>query len=70
MTRLDGPLKREIDIRGKAHVVTLTPEGFKLTQKGRRIGLQIAWADLVSGDAAMAAALNASLAPESGKAKD
>ena len=70
MTRLEGPLKREIDIRGKAHVVTLTPEGFKLTQKGRRIGLQITWADLVSGDAAMAAALNASLAPESGKAKD
>ena len=70
MTRLEGPLKREIDIRGKAHVVTLTPQGFKLTQKGRRIGLQLTWADLVSGDAAMAAALNASLAPESGTAKD
>ena len=62
MTRLDGPLKREIDIRGNAHVITLTPGGFKLTRKGRRLGLQIAWEDLVSGDAAMAAALNASLA--------
>lgn len=62
MTRLDGPLKREIDIRGNAHVITLTPDGFKLTRKGRRLGLQIAWEDLVSGDAAMAAALNASLA--------
>lgn len=62
MTRLEGPLRRELTIEGRPHVVTLTPEGFKLTEKGRRIGLEIAWQDLVSGDAAMAAALNASLA--------
>jgi hypothetical protein len=61
MTRLQGSLRRELDIKGQPHVVTLTPEGFKLTEKGRRIGLEISWDDLVSGDAAMAAALNASL---------
>lgn len=62
MTKLEGPLRRELSIKGLPHVITLTPDGFKLTQKGRRLGLEIAWTDLVSGDAAMAAALNASLA--------
>jgi hypothetical protein len=61
MTRLDKPLKRELKIKGKPHVLTLDAKGFKLTQKGRRKGIEIAWVSLVSGDAAMAVALNASL---------
>jgi hypothetical protein len=60
-TRLDGPLKREIAIRGEAYTLTLTPTGFVLALKGRRKGLELAWADLVSGEAALATALNASL---------
>jgi hypothetical protein len=32
-----------------------------LARKGRRKGLEIRWADLVSGEAALATALNASL---------
>jgi hypothetical protein len=62
MTSLDKPLKREIKVKGKPFVVTLSPEGLKVTAKGRRKGLELAWVDLLSGDAAMAAALNASLA--------
>ena len=65
MTKLDGQLKREISIKGQPFVVTLTATGFKLTAKGRRNGLELVWADLISGDAAMATALNASLAPAS-----
>ncbi len=61
MTRLDKPLKRELKIKGKPHVLTVDPDGFKLTKKGRRKGIEIRWADLVSGDAAMSVALNASL---------
>ncbi|MDF3021632.1 MAG: hypothetical protein K0Q92_2935 [Steroidobacteraceae bacterium] len=61
MTRLDKPLRREIRIKGKPHVLTLDPNGFKLTKKGRRKGIEIEWDALASGDAAMAAALNASL---------
>jgi hypothetical protein len=61
MTRLDKPLKRELKIKGKPHVLTLDAKGFKLTQKGRRKGIEIEWTALVSGDAAMAVALNASL---------
>jgi len=61
MTRLDKPLKREVKIKGKPHVLTIDPAGFKLTRKGRRKGIEIDWVSLANGDAAMAAALNASL---------
>ena len=60
-TRLDGTLKRELTIRGVAYTLSLSTTGFVLALKGRRNGLEIAWADLVSGDAALATALNASL---------
>lgn len=60
-TKLDKSLKREIDIDGKPYILTLSPEGMKLVPKGRRNGLEISWKDLVSGDAALATALNASL---------
>lgn len=60
-TKLEKALKREIDVDGKPYMLTLTPEGMKLVPKGRRNGLEIAWKDLVSGDAALATALNASL---------
>jgi hypothetical protein len=61
MTKLDKPLKRELKVKRNAYVLTIDPDGFRLTRKGRRKGVQIAWKDLVSGDAAMTAALNASL---------
>ena len=60
-TKLAKPLKREIDIEGKPYVLTLTPEGLKLTEKGKRKGQELAWKALVSGEASLAAALNASL---------
>jgi len=60
-TRLEKPLKREIDIGGKPFVLTVTTEGFKLVPKRRRKGIEITWESLVSGDAAMAVALRASL---------
>jgi hypothetical protein len=60
-TKLEGNLRREIAIGGAPYTVTLSPTGFTLVVKGRRKGLEIAWADLVSGDAALATALNKSL---------
>ena len=62
MTKLDHPLKRELTIGGKAYVLTISGDGLKLVPKGRRKGRELAWRDLVSGDAALAIALNASLA--------
>ena len=61
MTRLDKALKRELRVGKQAYVLTIDPDGFKLAKKGRRKGIDISWKALVSGDAAMAVALNASL---------
>jgi hypothetical protein len=60
-TKLDKPLKREVRVDGKPYVLTIDPEGLKLVPKGKRKGQQLSWDALVSGEAALAAALNASL---------
>jgi hypothetical protein len=41
--------------------VTLSPDGVRLTEKGRRKGHELRWEDWASGGAALAVALNASL---------
>jgi hypothetical protein len=60
-TVLNKTLKRELHVGGQAYVVTLTPLNLKVTLKGKRKGLELAWEDLVNGDAALARALNASV---------
>jgi hypothetical protein len=60
-TKLERPLRREIDIDGEAFTLVIAPAGLKLTSKGKRKGVELAWKDLVNGQAAMAAALNASV---------
>jgi len=60
-TKLDKPLKREIEVAGKPYMLTIAPEGLKLVPKGKRKGQELSWDALVSGEAALAAALNASL---------
>jgi len=61
MTPLDKPLRREVQIGDESYTLTLDPEGLTLVRKGHRKGLDLRWVDLVSGDAALAAALQASL---------
>lgn len=60
-TKLDKALKRELDVNGAAYILTISPQGLKLVPKGKRKGQELSWKDLVSGEAALAAALNASL---------
>jgi hypothetical protein len=60
-TKLDRPLKRELGVDGQPFMLTITPEGLKLVPKGKRRGLELSWKSLVSGEAALASALNASL---------
>lgn len=67
MTRLDKPLKRELKVGKEAFVLTVDPDGFKLTKKGRRKGIEIGWKSLLSGEAAMAVALRASLGAPSAR---
>ena len=61
MTPLDKPLRREVRIDGQPYTLTIDPEGLKLVPKGKRKGLELKWTELVSGDAALAVALRASL---------
>lgn len=61
-TKLEKPLKRELSIGGDPYTLTISPVGLHLVSKGRRKGQELRWVDLVSGEAALATALNASLA--------
>ncbi|KRG43716.1 hypothetical protein ARC20_09805 [Stenotrophomonas panacihumi] len=61
MTPLDKPLRRELQVEGRAYTLTVDPEGLKLVEKGHRKGVALAWVDLLNGDAALAAALQASV---------
>jgi hypothetical protein len=58
-TKLNSSFKRELDVNGEKYTLTLSPDGFKLVQKGKRKGVELQWAALVSGEAALATALNA-----------
>jgi len=60
-TRLEKTIKRELTLKGQPYIVAISPEGLKLTLKGRRKGLELKWEALASGDAALAVALNASV---------
>jgi hypothetical protein len=60
-TKLEGPLKREVEVQGTAYTLTLTPDGLSLVRKGKRKGIELTWQSLVDGDAALAAGLRASL---------
>ena len=62
MTPLAGPLKRALDLDGVAYTLTLDADGLRLVEKGKRKGLELGWRELVNGDAALASALQASLA--------
>ena len=61
-TKLTSAFKRELDINGEKYTLTVTPEGFRLVLKGKRKGVELSWGQIVNGEAALATALNASLA--------
>jgi hypothetical protein len=58
-TKLQQAFKRELDLNGEKFTLTVSPEGFKLVQKGKRKGIELTWASIIGGDAALATALNA-----------
>ncbi|HEX8906827.1 MAG TPA: hypothetical protein VF771_18395 [Longimicrobiaceae bacterium] len=60
-TKLEKELKREVEVGGEPYVLTITPDGLKLVPKGKRKGVELAWTDIVSGSAALATALQASV---------
>jgi hypothetical protein len=60
MTPLQKTLKRLVPINGRDYVIAISPQGLKLAPKGKRRGIELQWEALVSGEAALAAALQAS----------
>jgi hypothetical protein len=54
-TKLNKVLKREIEVEGKPYMVTLSPEGLKLTEKGKRLGREHSWKELLGEAAATSA---------------
>ena len=60
-TRLDKPLKREVDIDGRPYTVTISPDGVTVVEKGKRLGQELAWRDIVNGDARLRRDLTISL---------
>ncbi|PPT96575.1 hypothetical protein [Xanthomonas arboricola] len=61
MTPLDKPLRRQLPIGELAYTLIIDPQGLRLVEKGRRKGVALRWDELVTGDAALARALQASL---------
>ena len=70
MTPLHSTLKRALTIDGREYVLTLTQATLKLTLKGKRNGVELSWAQLVNGEAALAVALHASLGAFASNPKD
>jgi hypothetical protein len=64
MTPLAGPLRRQLDLDGVAYTLVLDPAGLRLVEKGKRKGVELRWRELLNGDAALASALRASIAPQ------
>ena len=50
-TKLNKQLKREIEVDGKPYMITLSPEGVKLTEKGKRLGREHTWKELLGAGA-------------------
>jgi hypothetical protein len=61
-TQLEKELKRSIEVDGVAYTVIIDPNGLRIVGKGRRKPeVEVTWRDLVSGEAALATALRASV---------
>jgi hypothetical protein len=60
-TKLNSAFKRELEVNGEKYTLTVSPEGLKLVLKGKRKGIELSWASLVGGEAALATALNATI---------
>jgi hypothetical protein len=60
-TKLDKPIRRELDHAGVLYTVTVSPDGIRVVEKGKRKGRELSWASIISGDAELTEALRISL---------
>jgi hypothetical protein len=59
-TKLEKTIKRELEHKGKLYTITISPEGVKAVEKGKRLGQELSWDTLITGDASLRADLNVS----------
>jgi hypothetical protein len=59
--KLDKTIKRELEVEGKTYTIAISPDGVKVTEKGRRNGPEISWRAIIGGDASLAGDLKASV---------
>jgi hypothetical protein len=59
--KLEKTIKRELEMDGRSYTVAISPEGIKVTEKGKRKGREISWRAIISGDAQLAEELKTSL---------
>lgn len=50
-TKLEKPLKREINLNDAPYMLTISPEGLKLVPKGKRNGLELTWKSILGSQA-------------------
>lgn len=60
-TPLDKPIRRELSLNGALYTVTISTDGVKIVPKGKRLGHEISWETLLSGDAELRRDLNISV---------
>jgi len=65
--KLDKTIKRELEIEGKTYTIAISPDGVKVTEKGRRNGPEVTWRSIISGDTTLNESLKASVESTSGE---
>jgi hypothetical protein len=60
-TKLDKPIKRELEHAGVLYTVTISPTGVRVVEKGKRKGRELSWDSIISGDAELTEALRLSV---------
>lgn len=60
-TKLDKPIRRELELGGRLYTVTISPTGVKVVEKGKRHGHELSWQSIISGDAELAENLRLSV---------
>ncbi len=49
-TKLDKTIKRELEHNGKLYTITISPQGVKTVEKGKRLGQEVSWDAIITGD--------------------
>ena len=60
-TKLDKPIRRELEHAGTLYTVTISPDGIRVVEKGKRKGRELPWSTIISGDAELSEALRISV---------